>query len=112
MKQRCAGCWRQRWLTERCNPGAAAAAVRDESEGALITVNITEARMQLSRLIKCAEAGEEIVIARAGKSVARLIPFRRVREPRRGGQWRGKVNIRDDFNDLPSDISVAFGANE
>ncbi len=55
-----------------------------------------EAKSQLSRLVELAEAGEEIVIARAGKPVVRLV---RVEPPvRRFGRWRGKVVMSDDFD--------------
>ena len=60
--------------------------------------NIHEAKSQLSKLIERAEGGEEIVIARAGKPVAKLIAYREQRGPRRGGQWRGKVKIKSDFD--------------
>ena len=71
--------------------------------------NIHEAKSQLSKLIERAEAGEEIIIARAGKPVAKLVAYRDPRRPRRGGQWRGKVHIRADFDELPGDIAAAFG---
>jgi prevent-host-death family protein len=71
--------------------------------------NIHEAKSQLSKLIERAEAGEEIVIARAGKPVAKLVAYREHRGSRRGGQWRGKVKIKADFDALPEDIAAAFG---
>jgi prevent-host-death family protein len=71
--------------------------------------NIHEAKSQLSKLIERAEAGEEIIIARAGKPVAKLIAYRESRGPRRGGQWRGKVEIKPDFDQLPEDIAATFG---
>lgn len=74
--------------------------------------NIHEAKSQLSKLIECVEAGEEVVIARAGKPVAKLVAFRDRRGPRRGGQWRGKVKIKSDFDELPEDIAAAFGMSD
>ena len=71
--------------------------------------NIHEAKSQLSKLIERAEAGEEIIIARAGKPVARLVAYRDGGGSRRGGQWRGKVKIRADFDELPDDMAAAFG---
>jgi prevent-host-death family protein len=71
--------------------------------------NIHEAKSQLSKLIQRAEAGEEIIIARAGKPVAKLVAYDDGRGPRRGGQWRGKVNLSADFDELPDDIATAFG---
>ena len=70
-----------------------------------------EAKTQLSKLVERAEAGEDIVIARRGKPVARLVPlagmgsFASVR-----GAWRGRVRIAEDFDDLPDDIAESFGA--
>ena len=74
--------------------------------------NIHEAKSQLSKLIERAEAGEEVVIARAGKPVAKLIAYRERSGPRRGGQWRGKVEIKSDFDQLPDHIAAAFGMTD
>jgi len=71
-------------------------------------VNVHEAKTHLSKLLERVEAGEEIVIARAGRPVARLAPLTPAREPRRGGQWKGRVWIADDFDELPEDIMAAF----
>ena len=74
-------------------------------------VGMHEAKTKLSQLVQRAESGEDIVIARNGKPVARLIPvgttssLAAVR-----GVWRGRVRIGEDFNDLPEDIADAFGA--
>ena len=54
------------------------------------------------------EAGEEIVIARAGKPAARLVPLDRRPQPRKLGVWRGQVVIHDDFDDLPDELASAF----
>jgi prevent-host-death family protein len=71
--------------------------------------NIHEAKSQLSKLIGRALGGEDIVIARAGTPLVRLVPVQRSDEPRRGGQWKGKVRIARDFDELPQDIAGAFG---
>jgi prevent-host-death family protein len=72
-------------------------------------VNIYETKTHLSRLIERANAGEEIVIARAGKPVARLVAYVESAKPRVGGQWAGKVRIGQDFDDpLPDEIQRAF----
>jgi len=70
--------------------------------------NIHEAKTHFSKLINRVIAGEEIVIGRAGKPVAMLIPYDKSDEPRRGGQWRGKVKIADDFAELPEELATAF----
>jgi prevent-host-death family protein len=68
-------------------------------------VNIHQAKTELSKLVERAEAGEEIVIARAGKPAAKLVPLTRSRGHRRLGLLDGKFKIPDDFN-LPLPDSV------
>ena len=73
------------------------------------TFNIHAAKTHLSRLIEQAVAGEEIVIAKAGKPVARLVPFEPRREPRQPGLMKGQIWIAEDFDEpLPEEILAAF----
>jgi prevent-host-death family protein len=73
------------------------------------TVNIHEAKTHLSRLIERILQGEEIIIAKAGKPVARLVGYSEDRSPRLGGQWKGLVRVRDDFDaPLPPGMNAAF----
>lgn len=76
------------------------------------TVNVHDAKTNLSSLLAEAEAGEEIVIARAGKPIAKLVPFKakkKKRLDRRPGQLKGKIWIGSDFEDpLPDEILAAF----
>ena len=73
------------------------------------TVNLYEAKTQLSKLVDRAAAGEEIVIAKAGKPRARLVALPSRRKPRKPGGWEGKVWRSEDFDDpLPADILEAF----
>jgi prevent-host-death family protein len=65
----------------------------------MITSTIDEAKSQLAELIMAAERGEEVIIARAGKPVARLLPLVQQNGPRQGGQWRGRVRIAPDFDE-------------
>ena len=74
--------------------------------------NIHEAKSQLSKLIEMAERGEEVIIARSGKPVARLVPYSASGESRVGGQWKGRVRISPDFDELPPDLAEAFGTKE
>lgn len=69
--------------------------------------NIHDAKTHLSRLLERVEAGEEIVIARAGKPLAVLVPWRASRR-RRLGLYAGQIEIADDFDELPGDIQAAF----
>jgi prevent-host-death family protein len=62
------------------------------------TVNVHEAKTHLSRLLEAVEAGEEIIIARAGKPVARLAPLEEPRQPRRPGALAGQIWIAEDFD--------------
>ena len=73
------------------------------------TVNIHAAKTQLSRLVEDAGAGEEIIIAKAGKPVARLCPLAAPPQKRVFGRLRGKIHIPDNFDDpLPDDVLDAF----
>jgi prevent-host-death family protein len=72
------------------------------------TVNIHEAKSQLSRLIEAVVAGEDVVIARAGTPVARLVPVD-AKPGLRFGLMKGKIRIADDFNaPLPDDVLATF----
>jgi prevent-host-death family protein len=71
-------------------------------------VNMHEAKTNLSRLVEEAEAGEEIILARAGKPVAKLVPVRRSRR-RRLGHWKGRVVMSEDFDaPLPADVLATW----
>jgi prevent-host-death family protein len=61
-------------------------------------VNIHEAKTHLSRLVERVEQGEEIVIARAGKPVAKLVPVTPRRKPRKLGQLKGKITVAPDWD--------------
>ena len=71
-------------------------------------INVYEAKTHLSQLLAAVAAGEEIVIARAGKPLAKLVPYQEVVEPRTPGYWRGRVWIAPDFDDLPEALAAAF----
>lgn len=72
-------------------------------------VNIHQAKTGLSKLVERVEAGDEIIIARAGKPAARLVPLTRARRHRRLGLLDGKFQIPDDFNaPLPDSVLRAF----
>lgn len=72
-------------------------------------VNIHQAKTQLSRLVELAASGEEIIIARAGKPVARLVPYAPKGVARRPGQLRGKMRIKKNFDQpLPKEMLASF----
>lgn len=73
-------------------------------------VNLYEAKSQLSRLVDRAAAGEEIVIAKGGRPLARLVPLAARTAPRQLGFLAGQVWVGPDFDDpLPDDIAEGFG---
>lgn len=74
--------------------------------------NISEAKAQLSALIERVLAGEEIIIGKAGKPVAKLVRFERPEHPRLPGALKGRIRIADDFDALPDDLRTAFGMDE
>jgi prevent-host-death family protein len=72
--------------------------------------NITEAKANLSRLVDRAAEGERIVLGKAGRPMAMLVPFTLDPSPRElGGAWIGKVEIATDFDELPADVAADFG---
>ena len=72
-------------------------------------VNVHEAKTHLSRLLAEVEQGGEVVIGRAGKPVARLVPFHREEAPRTPGVWRGRGHVPEAFFDeLPEEVAAAF----
>jgi prevent-host-death family protein len=72
-------------------------------------VNIHEAKTHLSRLVERVEAGEEIVLARAGRPVARIVAFSARHEPRTPGFWRGRVVIQPNFDEPLPEFEDTFG---
>jgi prevent-host-death family protein len=75
----------------------------------MATVNIYEAKTQLSKLVDKAAQGEDVIIARAGKPVARLTSLKAEKRPLRFGLLEGKGWIADDFDDpLPDEILAGF----
>ena len=67
----------------------------------------------LTQLVKRSVAGEEIIFDSNGTSVAKLVPLKQGdKKPRRGGQWKGKVKIAEDFDELPDSFMAAFRGTE
>lgn len=73
------------------------------------TVNIHEAKTHLSKLIARVRKGEEVVLAKAGKPVAKIVPFEAAPRRRVPGHAKGLVKIFDNFDDpLPEEFMRAF----
>ena len=71
-------------------------------------VNVHEAKTQLSSLIAQAEAGEEVIIARANRPAVRLVPVEPVKQQRHLGEAKELVTIHSDFDELPEDFMEHF----
>lgn len=75
--------------------------------------NLYEAKTALSKLVERAAAGEEIIIAKAGKPLARLTAFARQSAPRVPGGWENQVWIGPDFDEpLPQELADAFDGRD
>ena len=78
----------------------------------MLMANISEAKAQLSALVERVMAGQEVIIGKAGKPVAKLVRYEPTEIPRKPGALKGKITIADDFDDLPDDVAEAFGMIE
>jgi prevent-host-death family protein len=72
--------------------------------------NISEAKANLSKLVEQVLNGQEVIIGKAGKPVAKLVPYISDTSPRElgVGPWKGKIWIADDFDDLSEDVLTLF----
>jgi prevent-host-death family protein len=74
----------------------------------MIVMNVQEAKTHLSRLLDRVEGGEEVILARAGRPIAKLGPV--TGEPRQPGRCRGRITIGEDFDaPLPVELAEPFG---
>jgi len=71
-------------------------------------INIHEAKTTLSKLIAKTQKGEEIIIAKAGKPVAKLSLYNEKLKPRKPGVLKGKIFVSDDFDDEDEEINKLF----
>ena len=72
------------------------------------TVNMHEAKTKLSSLVEEAIAGEEVIIARAGTPLVRLVPLSRETTPREPGKFKGQIEMAGDFEKTPGEVLDAF----
>jgi prevent-host-death family protein len=71
--------------------------------------NLHDAKTHLSAILDRVEAGEEVVLARAGRPIARLVPIHEQGAPRVLGLYAGQpFEVRADFDELPGDLALAF----
>ena len=77
------------------------------------TINVHQAKTHLSRLLKRVAMGEEIVISRAGRPVARLVPLEQPVAARVPDTYAGQIRMADDFDDpLPDDLLEGFESGD
>lgn len=75
----------------------------------MLQININQAKLQLSELIEEAIQGEEIIIAKEGEPIARLVAFEKPkRKPRVAGSMKGQIKMSDDFDAPMSDENLAL----
>ena len=70
-------------------------------------INIHEAKTHLSKIIDEVAAGHEVIIAKAGKPMARIVPLTGVVRPKKFGLLKGKIKVPDDFNNPLEDAELA-----
>ncbi len=78
----------------------------------MYTVNVHEAKTNLSKLLALVLEGKEVVIAKAGKPVAKIVHYEEKLEPRKMGLLKGKIWISDDFDDEDEEINKLFYEGE
>lgn len=71
-------------------------------------INIHQAKTTLSQLIEKTLGGEDVVIAKAGKPVVKLIAYTKNLKPRKPGLWKGKIWMSPDFNEEDEEINKLF----
>lgn len=73
-------------------------------------VGVLEAKTQLSRLIRDVENGDDVILLRAGKPVARITRLERARKPKSSfGMFKGQIKMRDDFDADSDELADLFG---
>jgi prevent-host-death family protein len=78
----------------------------------MVIRNISEAKAQLSALIAMVERGDEVILAKSGKPVAKIVPYAGGAQRRRPGSMEGEIWIAPDFDELPDDMAEALGMLE
>ena len=71
-------------------------------------INIHQAKTQLSKLIEKVLVGEDVIIAKAGKPIVKLTPYKEILKPRKLGLLKGKIHVPDNFDDEDEEINKLF----
>ena len=76
----------------------------------MVITNISDAKASLSKLIELVIQGQEVIIGKAGRPVAKLVPYDENTSPRQlgAGAWKGKIWTADDFDELPAETFALF----
>ena len=74
-------------------------------------VNMHEAKTKLSSLVEEALAGEDVIIARAGTPLVKLVPVYRDTRPRKPGRFKGMIRMAADFDETSEEVITAFEGN-
>ena len=76
----------------------------------MVITNISDAKASLSKLIELVMQGQEVIIGKAGKPVAKIVPYDESSRPRQlgVGAWKGKIWTAADFDDLPAETLALF----
>lgn len=76
----------------------------------MVITNISDAKASLSKLIELVMQGQEVIIGKAGKPVAKIVPYAENTSPRQlgAGAWKGNIWTADDFDDLPVETLALF----
>lgn len=78
----------------------------------MVVRDIAQAKAELSSLIEEVQKGNEVILAKAGKPVAKLIAYHGLVSPRTPGSMSGEISIASDFDALPEDLEETFGMRE
>jgi prevent-host-death family protein len=79
----------------------------------MVVRSIAQAKAELSSLVEQVQEGDEVILAEAGKPVAKLVAYRGLPSaPRMPGVMAGQIWIAPDFDDLPGDMAESFGVPE
>ncbi len=78
----------------------------------MVVRNISQAKAELSALIAMVQQGDEVILSKSGKPVAKIVPYGGAARSRIPGSMEGEIWIAPDFDQLPDDMAEAFGVLE
>jgi prevent-host-death family protein len=78
----------------------------------MVIRNISEAKAELSALIAMVQQGDEVILAKSGKPVAKIVPYGGAGQSRIPGSMEGEIWMAPDFDEFPDDMAEAFGMIE